>query len=94
MCWSKKTYAAKAAKHAELKAAIDELQKELNARDEAIKADMGEREEQEAGAFMITYKTINQMRFDPAAFKAEHKKLYESFKRPKSYRSFSVVPVK
>lgn len=91
MCWTKETYAKKAARRTELKSQIEALQKELDALDDAIKKDMGDKEEQDAGPFLIVYKTINEMRFDSTAFKAAHKKLYESFRTPRSYRRFSVA---
>ena len=91
MCWTKETYTKKATRRAELKSQIEALQKELDALDDAIKADMGANEEQDAGPFLITYKTINEMRFDSTAFKAKHKKLYESFRMPRSYRRFAVT---
>jgi predicted phage-related endonuclease len=76
----------------ELKALSDELQAEIAAIEDAIKADMDRQgvDELDAGTFKVTWKVITSRRFDTTAFKATHSELYSQYTKESAYRRFVV----
>lgn len=77
----------------ELEAAKRDLQKQIDALEADIKADMGDAEEVLTGNYRIAWKFIISSKFDPAAFKAEHEDLYEAFQKQTTTRRFTVKSV-
>ena len=73
--------------------ALEEQKKELEtmikALQEELKEDMGDLEEIETGHFLLRYTKVVSSRFDSAAFKKEHAKLYKELCRPAESRRFS-----
>ena len=55
----------------ELKIMREELEAEITALEDAIKATMGEQEHMTAGAYRITWKPVTTFRMDTAALRAE-----------------------
>ena len=69
---------------------VRKKQSELDAREnelkEFLKGEMIKRgvDTLKVGAWTVTYKQINSMKFNSKLFKEENEKLYESYKRPES----------
>jgi predicted phage-related endonuclease len=76
----------------ELKALSEELQAEIAAIEDAIKADMDQRgvDEMAVDIFTITWKVVTSKRFDSTAFKATHADLYNQYTKESAYRRFVV----
>lgn len=77
----------------DLKALAEELQTEITAIEDELKAECIKQgaEELQAGIFKVRYKAVSSNRFDTKAFKLAHSDLYEQFtKQTKGYR-FSVA---
>ena len=77
--------------------ALEAQQKEIEAQIEAlkdeIKADMQERgvEQQAAGDFLIRWTTVVSSRFDGETFQKEHAAMYSRYLKQTESRRFSVV---
>ncbi len=74
----------------EFKAMKEELEAEIAALEDALKAAMGEREEMRCGEYKLFYQTVSFMRFDSARFKKEHADLAAAYTKASSYRRFFV----
>lgn len=77
----------------ELKAMAEELQAEITAIEDTLKAEMQARQVDEmlVDVFKIRYKTVKSNRFDSKAFKLTHEELYNQYTRPTEYRRFTVA---
>lgn len=77
----------------ELKAMQEELQAEITALEDTIKAEMQRigSDTLQAGIFKVLYKTVKTTRFDTKAFKATHSALYEQYTKRTESRRFSIV---
>lgn len=77
--------------------ALEARQKEIEAQIEAlkdeIKADMQERgvEQQAAGDFLIRWTTVVSSRFDSKTFQKEHAAMYSRYLRQTESRRFSIA---
>ena len=74
----------------ELKVMKDELEVEITAIEDALKAAMGEQEEMLCGEYKLTYQTVSTSRFDSARFRREHADLADAYTRATTYRRFCV----
>lgn len=74
----------------ELKIMREELDTELAALEDKIKAHMGEAEEVTAGAHKATWKTVTSNRFDSTAFKKDRPDLAALYTKNVTVRRFSV----
>jgi len=75
----------------ELKRMADELNAEITAIEDEIKADMGEREQVIAGEYKITYKNITSERIDTKRFKTAHPDIAALYTIATTYRRFQVA---
>ena len=77
----------------ELRRMADELNAEIEAIQDEIKATMTEQgaEELNAGEYKIRYALITSNRFDSKAFRASYDALYQQFVKPTVSRRFSVA---
>lgn len=82
---------AKAAELKELKAMREELEAEITAIEEEIKAEMGEQEQITAGPFKITWKPITSSRLDSAALKKALPEIAARFTKTTTTRRFTVA---
>lgn len=82
---------AKAQELKELQRMQEELEAEITAIQDAIKAVMGERQEVTAGAFKITWKPVTSSRLDGTALKKELPELAERFTKTTTTRRFLVA---
>ena len=71
----------------------EELEAEITAAQDAIKAEMTAREVDElrADVFKVTWKSVTSTRFDSTAFKAAHKDVYDLFAKPTTTRRFCIA---
>lgn len=74
----------------ELKRLKEELEAEIEAAEDEIKAVMGEEEILLAGAFKVLWKTVTSSRIDTAAIKKEFPELAARFSKSTSVRRFTV----
>ena len=81
---------SKARELKELKTMKEELENEIAAIEDALKAAMGEQEEMFCGEYKLTYQTVSTSRFDSTAFKKEHAELAAAYTKATTYRRFSV----
>ena len=81
---------AKARDLKELKRMAEELDAEITAIEDQIKAAMGTQEEITAGEYKITWKPISSSRFDSTAFKKAHADLAALFTKTTTTRRFCV----
>ena len=81
---------SKARELKELKTMKEELENEIAAIEDALKAAMGEKEEMFCGEYKLTYQTVSTSRFDSTAFKKEHADLAAAYTKSTTYRRFSV----
>ena len=81
---------SKARELKELKVMKDELEVEITAIEDALKAAMGEQEEMLCGEYKLTYQTVSTSRFDSARFRREHADLANDYTRATTYRRFCV----
>ena len=81
---------AKAAELKELKAMREELDAEIAAIEDAIKAEMGEQEQIVAGPFKIIWKDVTSSRFDSARFKKDYAELAAAYTRTTTTRRFLI----
>lgn len=82
---------AKAAELKELKAMREELEAEITAIEEEIKAEMGEQEQITAGPFKITWKPITSSRLDSVALKKALPDVAARFTKTITTRRFTVA---
>ncbi|MBE5766795.1 MAG: hypothetical protein E7335_06505 [Clostridiales bacterium] len=81
---------SKARELKELKTMKEELENEIAAIEDILKAAMGEKEEMFCGEYKLTYQTVSTSRFDSTAFKKEHADLAAAYTKATTYRRFSV----
>ena len=74
----------------ELKRMKEELEAEIAAAEDAIKAVMGDEELLTAGAYKVSWKTFTSSRFDSVRFKKEHAELAAAYTKTTTTRRFSV----
>ena len=74
----------------ELKRMKEELDAEIAAAEDEIKARMGDEETLLAGAFKVSWKTFTSSRFDSVRFKKEHAELAAAYTKTTTARRFSV----
>ena len=74
----------------ELRRMREELDNEITALEDAIKQEMGDREQLIAGAFKVTWKSVASNRFDAARFKKEHAELAAAYTKITMTRRFCV----
>lgn len=82
---------AKARELQELKRMREELEAEITAMEDAIKAAMGDREQVTAGAYKITWKAITSSRVDTSAIKRELPEIAARYTRQTTTRRFVVA---
>ena len=84
---------AKVRKLKKLQSKNEELNAEIKAIQNEIKAEMDSRnaEEIKAGGFKIRYSAVTSSRFDTAAFKKLHAKMYEKFVKQTTSRRFTIA---
>ncbi len=77
----------------ELKVMAEELNAEMAAIEDAIKAEMAARdaEELQAGMFKVRYKTVESRRLDGKSLRAELPELYERFSKTFITRRFVIA---
>lgn len=93
MCYTARQYDSRAKKLMELESLKRDIQKQIEAIEADIKADMGATQEVLTGRYRITWQVIVSNRFDPKAFQEDHGKLYDRYKRPTETRRFTVKEV-
>ena len=81
---------SKARELKELKTMKEELENEIAAIEDALKAAMGEQKEMFCGEYKLTYQTVSTTRFDSTRFKKEHADLAAAYTKSTTYRRFSV----
>ena len=81
----------KAAELKELKALREELDAEIAAIEDEIKAHMGDAEQVTAGAFKILWKAVTSSRFDSSAFRKANPELAAQYTKTTTTRRFSIV---
>ena len=81
---------AKAAELKELKALREELDAEIAAIEDEIKATMGEQEQIIAGGYKITWKAVTSSRFDSSAFKKANPELAAQYTKTTTTRRFTI----
>ena len=74
----------------ELKTMKEELENEIAAIEDALKAAMGEQEEMFCGEYKLTYQTVSTSRFDSTRFKKDYADLAAAYTKSTTYRRFSV----
>lgn len=74
----------------ELKRLKEELEAEITAAEDKIKAVMGSEETLFAGVFKVTWTPYTSSRFDSARFKREHAELAAAYTKTTTARRFSV----
>lgn len=74
----------------ELKRMQEELEAEITALQDEIKAGMGDQEQITAGAYKITWKPITSSRLDSAALKKALPEVAERFTKVTTIRRFTV----
>ena len=75
----------------ELKRMREELEAEITAAEDAIKAAMGDREQITAGAYKITWKPVTSSRLDSTALKKELPEIAARFLKTSTVRRFNVA---
>lgn len=79
-----------AAELMELKRMREELDAEITTLEDAIKKEMGDREQLIAGAFKVTWKPVTSSRFDSARFKKDHAELAAAYTKTTTARRFCI----
>ena len=76
----------------ELEQYAKEIEAEIEAIKDQIKAEMTARntEEMTSGVFTIRWKEVTQKRFDGKAFKADHEDLYEEYRKETKQKRFTI----
>lgn len=75
----------------ELKRMREELDAEIAATEDAIKAAMGDAEQLTAGAYKITWKPVTSSRIDTTAFKKEMPEIAARYLKTTTVRRFVVA---
>lgn len=75
----------------ELKRLREELEAEISALEDEIKASMGDQEQITAGAFKITWKTIASSRLDTTALKKALPEIAAQFMKQTTVRRFTIA---
>lgn len=83
--------ATKAAELQELKRLREELDAEISALEDEIKASMGDAEQITAGAFKITWKAVTSSRLDTAALKKALPEVAARFMKQTTVRRFTIA---
>lgn len=81
---------AKVTELMELRRMRDELDKEIEAAQDIIKAAMGDTETIIAGAFKVNYKPVTSSRIDTTALKKAHPDICAAFTRTTTTRRFTI----
>ena len=68
----------------------EELDAEIAAIEDAIKAEMGDQEQIVAGPFKIIWKAVTSSRFDSARFKKDHAELAAAYTKTTTTRRFLI----
>lgn len=79
-----------AAELMELRRMREELDAEIATLEDAIKKEMGDREQLIAGAFKVTWKPVTSSRFDSARFKKDHAELAAAYTKVTTARRFCI----
>lgn len=79
-----------AAELMELRRMREELDAEIATLEDAIKKEMGDREQLIAGAFKVTWKPVISSRFDSARFKKDHAELAAAYTKTTTARRFCI----
>lgn len=76
-----------------LEAQQKEIESQIEALKDEIKADLQEKnlEQAQAGDFLIRWTRVFGSRFDSKAFQKEHKRLYSQYLKPTESRRFSIA---
>ena len=74
----------------ELKRMKEELEAEITAAEDVIKAVMGDEQLLLAGAYKVSWTPFTTTRFDSTRFKKEHADLAAAYTKATTYRRFSV----
>ena len=83
--------ATKAAELQELKRLREELDAEISALEDEIKASIGDAEQITAGAFKITWKSVTSSRLDTAALKKALPEVAARFMKQTTVRRFTIA---
>lgn len=77
----------------ELKTLAAELQDEITALEDELKAELAASgtDEMNVDIFTVRYQAVRSNRFDSAAFKQTHADLYRQYTRQTEYKRFSVA---
>lgn len=75
----------------ELKRLREELEAEITAAEDAIKAAMGDAEQITAGAYKVTWKPVTSSRLDTTALKKELPEIAERYLKTTTVRRFVVA---
>ena len=75
----------------ELEALIAEANEEIEALKDAIKGEMGDREEIRAGEYKVTWKTVESVRLDSSALKKARPEIADRFSKKTVSRRFLVA---
>lgn len=70
----------------------DEIAAEIEAKKDALKAEMTKqgKDEMVVGMFKVRYKQTKTKRFDGKRFQADHADLYEQYRTPSTYMRFTI----
>ena len=71
----------------------EELEQEIAALQDAIKAEMDARQTEEiiVDVFKVRWTSVTSNRFDTTGFKKTHKDLYEQYTKASTYKRFSIA---
>ena len=75
----------------ELKRMKEELEAEIAAAEDEIKAVMGEEEILNAGAFKVTWKTVTSTRIDTTALRKDLPEIWQEYGKTTTTRRFSIA---
>ncbi len=77
----------------ELKTMMSELDAEIKAIEDTIKADMEAqgKEEMFVDDYKLSYKSVTSSRFDTKSFKAKYGELYTAFTKAVTYKRFTIA---
>lgn len=77
----------------ELQVMREEIQEEITAIENSLKADMNRKgvDEMTVDIFKVRYKTVISNRFDTKAFKATHSELYSQYTKQTECKRFTVA---
>ena len=77
----------------ELQIMADELNAEIEALKDSVKAEMNAqgKDEMTVDCFKVRYTTVTTNRFDSKAFKATHAELYSQYTKPTTSKRFTIA---